>query len=122
MRIPSSPALRLLQQRGDEFNQRHVFDGPTMADDAHLDRSRRISNKSDVLDISTGGHQWRRDGQKSVPGADRIDDGLGEGRDARDTRLHRERITTERAVRDDNVVAVDFAMESVLDHGGNITE
>ena len=67
--------------------------------------------KADILDVAAGGDQRRRDGQERVAGADRVDDGLGEGGNARDARLRREWVAAERAMGDDDVVAIDPAVQ-----------
>src|SRR6185437_15675438 len=93
-----------------------------MADDTDLDRSGGVADEGDVLDVAAGGNQRRRDGQERVARAHGIDHRLGEGGNARNAGLDRERIAAERAVGDDDVVAIDPVMQLLLDHGGDIAE
>ena len=62
-----------------------------MTDDPDLDGARRIANERRRLDVSAGRDQGRRDGQERVAGANRVNDGLGEGGNARDAGLRGER-------------------------------
>src|SRR3954453_23474198 len=54
-------AVALLQQRGDELDQRHLFDRAAVADDPDLDRAGCVPDEGDVLDIAAGGNQRRGD-------------------------------------------------------------
>src|SRR3990172_7528399 len=74
--------LLLLHNRDKELDQRRLFDGSRMPDDADFDGASGIANEADVIDVASGAHEWRRDREECIARAHGVNDGAGEGGNA----------------------------------------
>src|SRR5882757_302684 len=109
-------ARSLFKQAVQILDQRNLVHSATVADDLHLERADYIADEPDEIHRHAGRHQRRRDREKCIARADRIDDLAGHRRN----RMNGELIPLERhaavtALRHDQFRAVRQSRREVID-------
>src|SRR5579883_373041 len=107
---------RSLQQRCDALDQGRLFHRLAVADDLDLEGAGDVTDEADLLHGAAGGDQRRRDGEKRIAGAHRVDHVAREGRDGvrRTATLVGDAAVA--TVRDDDLAAGDALVDDRLRH------